>query len=152
MRYKNLKALLNGYKTDLASKRELEIRLKELDNFFEEDGLKGIAWDSLGGASGISKKTEKIAINKADGEKKLLEVQRLNKAIREINNRVLRVENLLSILDEEERKIIEFRYISFYSWENICSVTFRSYRTCKKKEKEAFEKMFKILEYAIKMQ
>lgn len=152
MEYKNLKELFFNYKSDLAAKRELEIRIKEIETELKSYDIRAVSYDNIGSSYAISKRTENDALEHINDDKKLLEIQRINKEIRLINNRVLRVENLLSIVSDEERKIIELKYINLYSWENICVTIEKSFRTCKKKEKEAFQKMFKILNYAIKKQ
>lgn len=142
MNYNSLVKLFNGHKVDLARKRELEIQKNELETS-EKGGLKGVAYDGICVDGGeISKKTENDALmNIGIKEQKNL----LDNKISLLKSKILRVENLLSILSEDERQIIELKHINNCSWETVAFSAQKAYRTCKKREQEGFEKMLSII-------
>lgn len=141
----NLEKLFSEYREALAIKRELEIRLREKDLELKEniDGLKAVGYDSVGTSYKIGNPTERQAL-------KINDLDKIKAAIKAIENKVLRVENLLSLLNDDERKIIELKYINKYSWENVSYTTGRSFKTCKNKANKAFKKMNNIITYQVK--
>lgn len=137
---KEIEKLLEEYRESLALKRELEIRVRE--NEEDQVGLKAVGYDSVGKSYGTSNPTEKQALNNDN-------LNRIKSAIKIIENKLLRVENLLSVLTKDERQIIELKHINDYSWENVCYTAQKSYKTCKLKERSAFSKMKNIINYKI---
>ncbi|MGL4742666.1 MAG: hypothetical protein ACRC41_18075 [Sarcina sp.] len=143
MNYNSLVKLFNGHKVDLARKRELEIQINELE-VKAEGGLKAVTYDGISvSGGGISRKTENDAL-KAIGKNEEA-IENIKREIGLLKNRILRVENLLSILSDDERQIIELKHISYYSWENVTFTAQKAYRTCKRREQEGFEKMLSIV-------
>lgn len=138
----NLQALryrLSKYRITLAQKRELEIKLKELEELL---GVKGVSYDSVGGGSEISNTTEKQAM-------KLVEVkEKLKYNIEHKGLECRRIENAMSILNKTEKEIIELKHIENHTWNTVVYKIDKSRSTCKRIENEALEKMQELLNYA----
>lgn len=130
-----LKERLKNYSSLLAEKRELEIRLEEI----EGTELKAVSYDSVGKSYGISNTTEKRAFEIVELKEKYNNL--LKDKLIEIN----RIENAMGVLTEKERQLIEQRYINNSSWEVVAYKIDRTSRTCKSIEREALRKMDKIL-------
>ena len=131
----NLKERLKNYSSLIAEKRELEIRLEEI----EGTELKAVNYDSIGKSYGISNTTEKRAFEIVELKEKYNNL--LKDKLIEIN----RIENAMRVLTEKERQLIEQRYINNSSWEVVAYKIDRTSRTCKSIEREALRKMDKIL-------
>lgn len=131
----NLKERLKNYSSLIAEKRELEIRLEEI----EGTELKAVSYDSVGRSYGISNTTEKQAF-------KIVELkEKYNNLLKDKLIEINRIENAMRVLSEKERQLIEQRYINNSSWEVVAYKIDRTSRTCKSIEREALKKMDKIL-------
>lgn len=131
----DLKERLKNYSSLIAEKREIEIRLEEI----EGTELKAVNYDSVGTSCGISNATEKQAFKMVELKEKYNNL--LKDKLIEIN----RIENAMGVLTEKERQLIEQRYINNSSWEVVAYKIDRTSRTCKSIEREALKKMDKIL-------
>lgn len=140
MNLESLRYRLVKYRITLAQKRELEIKLKEVEELI---GLKAVTCDSIGSSSGISKSTENQAI-------KLLEIkEKLEYTIEHKGLECRRIENALSILSPIEREIIELKYIEEHVWDTVTYKVKKSKSTCKRVEFEALNKMQELLNYSV---
>ncbi|MGL5616771.1 MAG: sigma factor-like helix-turn-helix DNA-binding protein [Sarcina sp.] len=105
--------LLEEYKRNKIRIKNLEIEIRILN---EEDGLKALEYKELSSTgSGIQGGLENLIIS---NENKIKKIEK-QKEILEIKQE--RILNSIELLNEEEKKIIELRYFSdfSYSWDII---------------------------------
>lgn len=134
-----LRERLSDYRMILATKRELELRLQELD---ETIGLKAITYaENSGGVTGTSNKIQDEAL-------KLISLkQEIEMTIEHKRLEVNRISNALSILSPEEKRVIDLKHLQEYRWENVAVIISRSEKTCKRIERKALLRMLKVIQY-----
>ena len=102
--------LLKEYKKNQIKIKNIEI---EIEIFKEEDGLKAVEYkDNLSTAGGNKSIVENIVINNN------LKIEALEKKKSILEKKQSKIFNVIKILSEDERKIIELRYFDDfpYTW------------------------------------
>lgn len=134
--YKEIRKRLYNYKKIKAEKIELQIRYEELkDNI----GIKSIECGSEGKSYGISKTTEKQALEVIEAKEKLHEFIRIK------GLEILRIENSLKGLKEKEKELIKLKYFDKRRNEDLPYLLDRSKRTCERLEAKALKQIYEIL-------
>jgi DNA-directed RNA polymerase specialized sigma24 family protein len=126
---------LKEYRNIKAEIRAIELDIEELQ---DEDniGPSAISYEEKTGKTNrISSQTEYLAISIADKVAKLEREKRIKE------RDIVRIENVLSILGEKEREVIEMKYMKGYKWDTISFRIDRSYQQCWRIEKRALEKI-----------
>lgn len=128
---------LKHYRNVAAEKRELELKLIELD---ETLGVKAVGYEGIGGkTNAISRTVENQAM-------KIVETKdKIEKLIQVRGVEITRIENAISVLDPKEKEIIELKHIENHNWDTVGYKAERSSKTCKKIEKQAIAKIYSIL-------
>jgi DNA-directed RNA polymerase specialized sigma subunit len=70
-------------------------------------------------------------------------VQRTDKIIA-LERESARIDNALSVLDEDERTVLELRYIKGFKWYTVSYKLNRCYQQCKRIESKALKRMILI--------
>lgn len=128
---KDLIKKLKMYKMYKAKRNKKQFDLEELEN----SDIAAINYDEKAATNIISSQVENKAI-------KIIE---LKKEINEYNTEIKKIENLLSVLNESEKIVIESKYIEERRYEGIINSLDRRYTTIKNIENKAFKKMIEVL-------
>lgn len=128
---KDLIKKLKMYKMYKAKRNKKQFDLEELENF----DIAAINYDEKAATNIISSQVENKAI-------KIIE---LKKEINEYDTEIKKIENLLSVLNESEKIVIESKYIEERRYEGIINSLDRRYTTIKNIENKAFKKMIEVL-------
>lgn len=133
---KLIKDKLYQYGILLAEEKELNLRLRELE---ESYGVKEISYNAIGSRNGISKITERMVEKKLEAEGRL-QVFKKSKGIE-----IERMENALTVLNEKEFEFIELKYIKRRRIDSIPYLLDRSKRTCERIESSSLKKIDAII-------
>lgn len=128
---KDLIKKLKMYKMYKAKRNKKQFDLEELEN----SDIAAINYDEKAATNIISSQVENKAI-------KIIE---LKKEINEYDTEIKKIENLLSVLNESEKIVIESKYIEERRYEGIINSLDRRYTTIKNIENKAFKKMIEVL-------
>lgn len=128
---KDLIKKLKMYKMYKAKRNKKQFDLEELEN----SDISAITYDEKATTNIISSQVENKAI-------KIIE---LKKEINEYDIEIKKIENLLSVLNESEKIVIESKYIEEHRYEGISNSLDRRYTTIKNIENKAFKKMIEVL-------
>ena len=128
---KDLIKKLKMYKMYKAKRNKKQFDLEELEN----SDIAAIKYDEKAATNIISSQVENKAI-------KIIE---LKKEINEYDTEIKKIENLLSVLNESEKIVIESKYIEERRYEGIINSLDRRYTTIKNIENKAFKKMIEVL-------
>ncbi|MDT8717620.1 sigma-70 family RNA polymerase sigma factor [Clostridium sp. 19966] len=131
--------VLKGYRTLKAEIIALELDIEELHD--EENlGPEAISYQERTGKTyKFSSSTENQAINLID------KVQKLENEKRKKQREIERIENALSILDENEKDVLEMKHLRGYKWDVITCRLDRSYQQCKRIESKAIRRISKMI-------
>lgn len=128
---KDLIKKLKMYKMYKAKRNKKQFDLEELEN----SDIAAINYNEKAATNIISSQVENKAI-------KIIE---LKKEINEYDTEIKKIENLLSVLNESEKIVIESKYIEERRYEGIINSLDRRYTTIKNIENKAFKKMIEVL-------
>lgn len=128
---KDLIKKLKMYKMYKAKRNKKQFDLEELEN----SDIAAINYNEKAATNIISSQVENKAI-------KIIE---LKKEINEYDTEIKKIENLLSVLNESEKIVIESKYIEERRYEGIINSLDRRYTTIKNIENKAFKKMLEVL-------
>ena len=128
---KDLIKKLKMYKMYKAKRNKKQFDLEELEN----SDISAITYDEKATTNIISSQVENKAI-------KIIE---LKKEINEYDIEIKKIENLLSVLNESEKIVIESKYIEEHRYEGISNSLDRRYTTIKNIENKAFKKLIEVL-------
>lgn len=128
---KDLIKKLKMYKMYKAKRNKKQFDLEELEN----SDIAAINYNEKAATNIISSQVENKAI-------KIIE---LKKEIYEYDTEIKKIENLLSVLNESEKIVIESKYIEERRYEGIINSLDRRYTTIKNIENKAFKKMIEVL-------
>ena len=103
--FKRTESILYNYSMLKAEINNLELEIKELENEYE--GIGAISYEER--SSATNKISDSIANEIIFREK---EVYRLNKMKRSKEILLLKINNALEALDENERKVVHYRYLN----------------------------------------
>lgn len=130
---------LKEYRKLKAEIRAIELDIEELKDI-ENIGTAPISFEERTGKTyKFNSYTENMAISLVD------KIQCLEREIKIKERGIARIENALSILSENEREILEMKYIKGYKWDTITFKLDRSYQQCKRVEVEAIKKIAHLL-------
>lgn len=128
---------LRGYKELKADVKSIEFSIEEIE---EEVGLSGLSTEEKTGKTyKITNTTENQALHIIEKKEELL-VKKSRKE-REIK----RIENALTVLNDDEREVLALAHIEQKKWCYICVKFDRSYARLKQLEGNALEKLEKYL-------
>lgn len=102
----------------------------------DENLLSAMAYDGVNVSSGkISSMTENDALRTIEKTEELKQRQS------RIKSMIANVEKAIDILPQEERRVIELKYIEGLQWWQVASHIHMSERNCRYKRKSAIDKM-----------
>lgn len=123
--YRNIKAEIRAIELDIEE-------LKDEDNI----GPAPISYEEKTGKTNkFCSHTENVAISITD------KINKLEREKRAKERELVRIENVLSILDDRERDVIEMKYFKGYKWDTISFKVDRSYQQCWRIAKSALSKI-----------
>lgn len=118
-------------------KANLDFKKSELDELKSEDGIRVVDYQST-----PTSKTYKISQPVED--KAILNMERQNSitvTINKLKSKINSIEKSLTFLNNEERKIIEFRYINSMNWIQISQEINISERQAQRIKTKAIDKL-----------
>ncbi|EEP52909.1 hypothetical protein [Clostridium butyricum] len=119
--HEEVKMRLKNYKMKVAKKNEMELRIKELE---EEAGISAMAQaEKTSKTYKITKAVENQAIELADKKEKL------KRFINQYKIEIDHIENALSVLTEEERKVIDLVFIQGRRKDSVAYIMDKCVRT-----------------------
>lgn len=132
--YKKLESDLYNYK---ALKQSIVSLRKDIEEFERIDGVNSVSFDSLK----ISK-TFKFSSSVEDSALSNIEkIDYIRHCIRRTEDTIKNIEEAFELLTQEERDIIEYRYIDNKPWYNIAYKVKYNERWCRELRKRAMVKM-----------
>ncbi|WP_099192776.1 sigma-70 RNA polymerase sigma factor region 4 domain-containing protein [Tepidibacter mesophilus] len=133
--YKKTEWMLYNYKMLKVSVENLKSEIQELK--MDTVGTGAIRYDreKTSPTYNIVCTTEEEAIANIE------RISKLEKQIMKTQNKIDKIDRGLSALNEEERTIIESRYIKGLQWWQVAGIVKYSERWCREKRKGAIEKM-----------
>ena len=137
--YRTVERMLYTYK-ELIAKYKLAVKEREIYDV-TEDGLNAVSYDNTS-----SGKTNKINRSvEITVERRAKELERLNLGIRQMGNKIKRIDNILAVLPEEQKKLLQLFYFESYPWTKISIEMNYSVSWCKKTRKKTIEMIVKLL-------
>lgn len=128
---------LRSYKGLKADVKSIEFNIEEIE---EEIGLTGLSTEEKTGKTyKVTSSTEQQALHIIEEKEELL--FKKYKVEREIK----RIENALTVLNDDEREVLVLAHIEQKKWYSICEKFDRSYARLKQLEGNALEKLKKYL-------
>lgn len=129
-KFKIAEGKLYNYQKIKVEIKALELDIKEIENEY-------VGYKNVNFLNGVHNKTNKIN-NPIEMEciQKYNRISNLKKEIAKKNIQIQKIENSLELLDENEKKIVKYRYLTnngkTYKWEYISSMVGFSVPQCKK--------------------
>ena len=71
--------------------------------------------------------------------------EHIEREIKSYEIQLKKIENLLEVLTDKQRKVIELRYIKEWSYDAITNVLYREYTSIKAIEKKAFNRLLQAI-------
>lgn len=130
--YEKVEKLLEDY-------AELDINIKGLELDIKEEGLKGVSYNDMPGAP--------LPINRSPVEIGLNNIEKLKREKITLEIRKEKIENILMILDDRERTLIDLKYIKKLSNQQIAKQLYMHENSVSNKKKTI---LMKLEPYAIK--
>lgn len=130
--YEKVEKLLEDY-------AELDINIKGLELDIKEEGLKGVSYNDMPGAP--------LPINRSPVEIGLNNIEKLKREKITLEIRKEKIENILMILDDRERALIDLKYIKKLSNQQIAKQLYMHENSVSNKKKTI---LMKLEPYAIK--
>lgn len=132
--YKRLEYDLFNYKAFKESIRTLE---KDLEEFDRIDGVNGIAYDGIkiGKTFKFASSVEDTALSNVE------KLDYIRHCMRRTKDTIDNIERALEVLNDEERSIIQLRYLEGCQWYNIAYKVKYNERWCREIRRRAMYKM-----------
>lgn len=128
MNIQDVKQMIKSYKAIQCKVRNLKLEL-------EETSIKSVNYNAIH----ISNSN----ISTLDNE--LLRKEHIEREIKSYEIQLKKIENLLEVLTDKQRKVIELRYIKEWSYDAITNVLYREYTSIKAIEKKAFNRLLQAI-------
>lgn len=128
MNIQDVKQMIKSYKAIQCKVRNLKLEL-------EETSIKSVNYNTIH----ISNSN----ISTLDNE--LLRKEHIEREIKSYEIQLKKIENLLEVLTDKQRKVIELRYIKEWSYDAITNVLYREYTSIKAIEKKAFNRLLQAI-------
>jgi DNA-directed RNA polymerase specialized sigma24 family protein len=126
---------LKEYRKIKVEIRAIELDIEELQDD-ENIGTAPISYEERTGKTNkFNSYTENVAISLVD------KIEKLQREKRAKERAVERIENALNILDNNEKEVLELKYIKGYRWNTVTFKLDRSYQQCKRIEKDALSRI-----------
>ncbi|URZ15786.1 hypothetical protein [Clostridium felsineum] len=139
-KYKAVEYMLCNYKIMKVEIKNIDLDLKEFEN--EYRGCGAVSFEEK---TGQTYKFNSVVENELELKNRQIEYL---KRMRDSKQRKIdKIDNALTILDEEQRTIIELRYFSNtkIGWLNICNKLELSDVTCRNIKNEAIKKLIHVI-------
>lgn len=130
--YEKVEKLLEDY-------AELDINIKGLELDIKEEGLKGVSYNDMPGSP--------LPSNRSPVEIGLNNIEKLKREKITLEIRKEKIENILMILDDRERTLIDLKYIKKLSNQQIAKQLYMHENSVSNKKKTI---LMKLEPYAIK--
>lgn len=130
--YEKVEKLLEDY-------AELDINIKGLELDIKEEGLKGVSYNDMPGSP--------LSSNRSPVEIGLNNIEKLKREKITLEIRKEKIENILMILDDRERTLIDLKYIKKLSNQQIAKQLYMHENSVSNKKKTI---LMKLEPYAIK--
>lgn len=136
--YKKTDGVLFNYRTIKAEINNLAIEIEEIKS--EIDGVKSIGYEEKTGSTN--------AFNSSVENEILKKEKLMNKLAREKSNKqrlINKIDNALTILEDEEREIIELRCFNKMGWNKIGVITNRDGDYCGRIKRKAINRLTEVI-------
>ena len=128
MNIQDVKQMIKSYKAIQCKVRNLKLEL-------EETSIKSVNYNAI--------HVSNSNISTLDNE--LLRKEHIEREIKSYEIQLKKIENLLEVLTDKQRKVIELRYIKEWSYDAITNVLYREYTSIKAIEKKAFNRLLQAI-------
>lgn len=128
MNIQDVKQMIKSYKAIQCKVRNLKLEL-------EETSIKSVNYNAI--------HVSNSNISTLDNE--LLRKENIEREIKSYEIQLKKIENLLEVLTDKQRKVIELRYIKEWSYDDITNVLYREYTSIKAIEKKAFNRLLQAI-------
>ena len=128
MNIQDVKQMIKSYKAIQCKVRNLKLEL-------EETSIKSVNYNAI--------HVSNSNISTLDNE--LLRKEHIEREIKSYEIQIKKIENLLEVLTDKQRKVIELRYIKEWSYDAITNVLYREYTSIKAIEKKAFNRLLQAI-------
>lgn len=136
--YKKTDEILSNYKAIKAEINNLQLEIEEISS--EYDGVKAVVYEERTGTTN--------AFNSSVENEILKKEKLINKLLKEKRSKEIlinKVDNALTVLEEEEIKIIELRYFQKMGWNKIGILTNRDGDYCGRIKRKVVNKLSELI-------
>lgn len=135
--YKKTEFMLYNYKNIKVEIKNILIEIEEVETSFR--GVGAIVYDDMPKASNINSSVE------SEIEQKEKRVEYLNNLIIKKENEIKRIDNVLEVLTEREKKLIELRYFENLTHTKIAETLSVDVSTIYRCKKEIIDKLIPLI-------